>query len=199
MSEKGTIIAITGQSGCGKSTLSAFYSSKGYSVIDCDEVAKTVREIPRCQQKLAQEFGQDILFEGKLDKKMLSLRAFSSPENLQKLTDATHPFIVKEILRLVEQAFGNGEEFVFVDGAVIVGHDFEKYCDKFIVVVVSQKIQCERLVARDNITYRQALERITRQTPYSDMLKKADYVINNNTDIGRLIRQGELVIRQITS
>jgi dephospho-CoA kinase len=50
---------------------------------------------------------------------------------------------------------------------------------------------------RDNITYEQAKTRVLKQTPYSDMLKKADYVINNNTDVQKLILQGELVLRQL--
>ncbi len=194
---KKLIVAITGQSGCGKSTLSAFYASKGFKVIDCDKVAKDIRSFPDCQQQLAEYFGADIIFEGQVDTKLLSMRAFASEENLQKLTDITHPFIEAEILRQAEEAFAQGDEIVFVDGAVIIGHRVEKHCDKFIVVVAALETQCARLMKRDNITYEQAKTRILKQTPYSDMLKKADYVINNNTDVQGLILQGELVIRQL--
>jgi len=50
---------------------------------------------------------------------------------------------------------------------------------------------------RDDITDRQVDARLNGQTPYSDMLKKADYVINNNTAVENLILQGELVLRQL--
>ena len=195
--KKGLTVAITGQSGCGKSTLSAFYSSKGYKFIDCDKVAKDIRSFPECQQQLAAHFGADIIFEGQIDTKLLSMRAFATEENLQKLTDITHPFIEAEILRQADEAFAKGDDIVFVDGAVIIGHRVEKHCDKFIVVVAALETQCARLMKRDNITYEQAKTRVLKQTPYSDMLKKADYVINNNTDVQGLILQGELVIRQL--
>lgn len=195
--KKGTVVAITGQSGCGKSTLSRFYSSKGYTVIDCDEVAKYVRTLTDCQVQLADFFGYDIIREGVIDTKLLSARAFASPENLQKLTDITHPFIEKVILERAEKAFDKGREIVFVDGAVIIGGIVEKHCDKFIVVVAETETQCRRLMKRDNITYEQARTRVLKQTPYSDMLKKADYVINNNTGVDTLILQGEYVIRQL--
>ncbi len=195
--KKGTVVAITGQSGCGKSTLSRFYSSKGYTVIDCDEVAKYVRTLTDCQVQLADFFGYDIIREGVIDTKLLSARAFASPENLQKLTDITHPFIEKVILERAEEAFDKGREIVFVDGAVIIGGIVEKHCDKFIVVVAETETQCRRLMKRDNITYEQARTRVLKQTPYSDMLKKADYVINNNTGVDTLILQGEYVIRQL--
>lgn len=195
--KNGIIVAITGQSGCGKSTLSSFYSSKGYKVIDCDKVAKDARDFPDCQKKLSECFGEDIIFENKVNKELLAERAFSSKEKLQKLTDITHPFIINEIIRQANESFDNGNEVVFVDGAVIIGHAFEKYCDKFIIVVADINTQCERLMKRDNITYEQARQRLSKQTPYSDMLKKADYVINNNKTVESLITQGEFVIRQI--
>lgn len=195
--KKRLTVAITGQSGCGKSTLSAFYASKGYKVIDCDKVAKDIRSFPECQQQLAEYFGEDIIFEGQIDTKLLSMRAFSTEEKLQKLTDITHPFIEAEIVRQAEEAFAKGDEIVFVDGAVIIGHRVEKHCNKFIVVVVDFEKQCQRLMKRDAITYEQAQTRVLKQTPYSDMLKKADYVINNNKGVQELILQGELVIRQL--
>ena len=195
--KKGMIVAITGQTGSGKSTLSKFYASKGLPVIDCDEVAKHIRTFPGCQQQLAEHFGMEVLTQGKINTGILYERAFKDEESLQRLTDITHPFIVKEILRRADEAFEKGEEIVFVDGAVIIGHSFEEYCDKFIVVVAHVNTQCERLMKRDSITYEQAKARIMKQTPYSDMLKKADYVINNNKSIMNLISQGEFVIRQL--
>ena len=196
--KKGTIVAITGQTGCGKSTLSQYYSSKGYTVIDCDKVAKEIRSLTDCQIRLAEEFGFDIISEGVIDTKLLSQRAFATPEKLQRLTDITHPFIEKEILSRAEAAFEKGREYVFVDGAVIIGGIVEKHCDKFIIVVVEREKQRTRIMNRDGITQQQADARLNGQISYSDMLKKADYVINNNTAVENLILQGELVLRQLT-
>lgn len=197
MSRDRMIVAITGQSGCGKSTLSAFYRSRGYTVIDCDEIARQIHDNADCQLQLRECFGRDIISGGVLDKKLLSRRAFASADGVQKLTDITHPFIIREILRLADRAFDSGEKIVFVDGAVIINHDFEKYCDRFVVVVAGEEVQCARLEKRDGITRQQAMERIKKQTPYSDMLKKADYVINNNKEIDSLIFQRRIVLKQI--
>ncbi len=194
---KGLTVAITGQSGCGKSTLSRYYMSKGYPVIDCDEVAKYVRTLTECQIELADYFGYDILKEGRVDTKLLSQRAFSSRENLQKLTDITHRFIEKEIVKRRDEFFAAGHKTVFVDGAVIIGFVTEKHCDKFIVVVVDKEKQFSRIMKRDNLTPEQTGRRVKGRTPYSKLLKKADYVINNNTTVEELILQGELILRQI--
>ena len=65
------------------------------------------------------------------------------------------------------------------------------------MVVSSEKLQQERISARDGITTEQAEERLNGQTPYSQMLKKADYVINNNSSVTELILQGEYVLKQL--
>jgi dephospho-CoA kinase len=193
----GDIIAITGQSGSGKSTLSRYYSSKGYTVLDCDEIAKKVHTDPKCISELAEYFGRDLIANGVLDRRMLSKRAFSSAENLQKLTEITHPYIIDILLEDAENAFKSGADFVFVDGAVIIGYEFEKYCDKFIVVTADFNIQCERIAARDGISLKEAAERIKRQTPIEYMISNADYVIYNNGTTENLLAQGELVLKKI--
>ncbi len=197
MSGRGQIIAVTGQSGSGKSTLSAFYSSKGHVVIDSDKVAKEVRDLPECRQELCEEFGSDILVNGRISPDVLSKKAFSDVIGVRKLTRITHPYIIRKILKRANSAFDKGEKMVFVDGAVIIGREFEKYCDKFIVVVVSPEIRVKRIVSRDKITFQKAMERISLQTPYPEMIKKADYVVGNNSAPEDLIVQGEFVYRRI--
>ncbi len=195
--EKGMAVAITGQSGCGKSTLSRYYMSKGYPVIDCDKVAKYVRTITECQISLADYFGYDIIVEGVIDTKLLASRAFASAEKLAKLTEITHAYIEREIEKRLSEYFAAGKKLVFVDGAVIVGHPTEKHCNKFIVVVVDKEKQFARLMKRDDMTRRETEKRVSGQTPYSQLLKKADYVINNNSTVEELILQGELTLRQL--
>ncbi|MEG1801586.1 MAG: dephospho-CoA kinase, partial [Oscillospiraceae bacterium] len=72
--------------------------------------------------------------------------AFKDTQSLEVLTEITHPFIIDKILKLVQDSFSKGEKVVFVDGAVIIGHSFEKYCDKIIVVTASLENQCNRLI-----------------------------------------------------
>ncbi len=199
MKYKNKIVAITGQSGSGKSTLASFYASKGLTVLDCDQVAKEVHGIKECLDNLSEYFGDDIITaEGTLDKKLLSKRAFASRQATQALTDITHPFIIRLLLEKAQAAFDSGENIVFADGAVIIGHDFEQYCDEFIVVVAGLDVQCERIMKRDGITREQAEERISQQTPIIQMIKKADYIVYNNSTLEKLFYQGELILQQIT-
>jgi len=196
MKEK-MIVALTGQSGAGKSSLAKYFVNNGIPVIDCDEIAKTIHSNVDCQLQLCECFGADILENGIINKQTLAQKAFSTPENLQKLTDITHPFIINKILSEADNYFKNGKNIVIVDGAVIIGHDFEKYCDKFIVILCDRNSQYQRLIKRDGITLQQAQNRIAKQTKLSDMLAKADYIVYNNSSLEELENQGEYILKSL--
>ncbi|MBR2028833.1 MAG: dephospho-CoA kinase [Oscillospiraceae bacterium] len=196
MKEK-LIVALTGQSGVGKSSLANYFKDNGLPVIDCDEVAKEIHSDVDCQLKLCEFFGADILDNGVIDKQLLAKKAFSTPENLQKLTDITHPFIINKILTAADNYLKNGNNIVIVDGAVIIGHDFEKYCDKFIVILCDRERQYERLIKRDGINLQQAQNRIAKQTKLETLLNKADYLVYNNTTLEELKNQGDYIIKSL--
>ncbi|MEG2082220.1 MAG: dephospho-CoA kinase [Oscillospiraceae bacterium] len=195
--KKGLIVAITGQSGSGKSSVGKMYAQQGYTVVDCDRVAAEISGESECQNKLTEHFGRSILKEGIIDKKELSRLAFKDTQSLEALTEITHPFIIEKILKLVQDSFSKGEKVVFVDGAVIIGHSFEKYCDKIIVVTASLENQCNRLIIRDNITKSQAENRIFKQLSGEQMLAKADYVLHNNFTQESLMAQAQEVLHKI--
>ena len=170
------VIAITGRSGSGKSTVSAYYGSLGYPVLDAD---RTAREVTRlggpCLAQLCDAFGSDILLpDGTLDRGCLAARAFATPEGTRRLTDITHPAIIRELLDSVAAAQSTGVPFVFVDGAIIV-------------VTASEREAVSRIVLRDGISKQAARMRLAAQTPEDVLRAAADYIIANTGD-GRHLR-----------
>ena len=81
---------------CHQCGFSALAEKKGVYVIDCDKIARQVTEGgSECLLKLAEVFGEDIIKEGELDRKLLASRAFSDENKKQLLEDTIFPFILK--------------------------------------------------------------------------------------------------------
>lgn len=192
-------VAITGRSGSGKSTVSAYFAAQGFPVFDADVIAHSVTEKgTRCLAKLVKVFGKDILDEnGCLLRQELAMRAFQSAKTAKKLTDITHPEITKKLLAGIEAARKNGATLVFVDGAVIIGADFEKYCDKIILVTAKERDAISRIVLRDHVSKQAAHDRLSVQMSEEIMRTAVDFEIKNTTTQAALLRQADVVLQQL--
>lgn len=193
------MIAVTGRSGSGKSTVSAYYGSLGYPVLDAD---RTAREVTRpggpCLAQLCETFGSDILLpDGTLDRSRLAARAFATPEGTRRLTDITHPAIIRELLEGVAAVQGTGVPFIFVDGAVIVGEAFEQYCDVIIVVTAPEREAVSRIMLRDGISKCAAHTRLAAQATEDVLCAAADYIIANTADGRHLRAEAQAVLDRL--
>ena len=94
------IIGLTGPTGAGKSSLNTVAEDFGLKVIDCDIFArKAVEKGSEGLKALVIAFGEDILSpDGTLDRKIMAQKAFSTPENTEKMNKTLLPFIVRLVL-----------------------------------------------------------------------------------------------------
>ena len=192
------VIALTGQSGCGKSTVARRVREWGWPVLDADRVAASVlAENAACVAELVAAFGADILDEnGALRRRLLADRAFTQPGGQRRLTDITHPYIIRALLDGIEREAAAGATCVFVDGAVIVGEPFEACCDAVLVVDAPRRQQIERLCVRDGITEQQARHRLNAQVSKKRLAAAACAVIRNDADPETLLRRTDAVLQR---
>jgi len=104
------VLGLTGGIGCGKSTVVEIIESvPGFSVIDCDKLAKEVVEPGTGGfKKVVEQFGKDVLTDDgkRIDRKALGNIVFSKDEERKKLADITGPRIFMKIcLQLVYHFF----------------------------------------------------------------------------------------------
>ena len=192
-------VAITGRSGCGKSTVAEYYRSRGFSVLDGDAVAREVTQPGSpCLPKLAKAFGADILDEGgALSRGVLAQRAFATKGDARRLTDITHPEIVRRLLAGVAQARAVGAKLVFVDGAVIVGAPFEPFCDAVIVVRAPQQVLEQRIMRRDGISRQAAQARLASQPAQERLDAAATFLLDNTGSEQALRAQARAVLENL--
>lgn len=176
------IIGLTGSIASGKSTVSNMLKVLGYPIIDADIVARIVVEKgTETLETITEVFGQEVIAEdGSLNREKLGGIIFSDPSKRKTLNDIIHPAIRAEMLRQKEQLLNEGYPTIIMDIPLLFESKLQSYVEKILVVTVTEEMQLERLMARNNFTLEEAKARIQSQLPLSIKEKEADAVIYNN-------------------
>ena len=190
------IIGLTGSIASGKSTVSSMLKEKGYPIVDADKIARLVVEpgTPTIQA-ICEEFGQGILQEdGSLDREKLGSRIFGNEEERNKLNAIIHPAIRTEMLRQKETHLAYGANTVVMDIPLLFESKLQSFVDKIIVVSVTSATQKSRLIARNELTEKEAENRIKSQLSMDFKEANADAVINNNGALEETKKQLESIL-----
>lgn len=190
------VIGITGGIASGKSNVCNILREQGYTIIDADEISKTLsKKGGICYEAILRAFGPEYLDkEDEINRPKLGKLIFSNSAAKHVLNQATHPFVLEEIKKKIGQA---PDDLVFVDIPLLFEAKFEHLCDKIICVFVKKKIQVERLMARDGIGEDYALEKIHSQMDLYMKKTLADYVIDSEGSFEETKKQVLEIIKRI--
>ncbi|WP_026563352.1 dephospho-CoA kinase [Bacillus sp. UNC41MFS5] len=179
------VIGLTGGIASGKSTVSNFFKEMNITVVDADiEARLAVMKGETAYFKIIAEFGEDILLaDGEIDRPKLGSIIFHQVEKRQLLNDIVHPEVRKRMTDQVETAKKNGEEVIVLDVPLLFESKLTYMVDKTLLVFVDNETQLKRLIARNNLSVKDAEARIHSQMPLSDKFRLADAVINNNGSV----------------
>lgn len=197
-----TVVGLTGGIASGKSTVSSLLKDKGAAIIDADEIAKeTMSKGKPVWVSVINHFGEQILNDDKsdIDRKKLADIVFSDRVQLEALNSLTHPEILKEIKKQLENYKKAGRKVIVIDAALLLESGLDTFVDEVWLVVVDEKTQLERLVMREkDMDFAQALNRIKSQMPLKEKLKYANRVIDNNSSIEETREQIDEIWREIS-
>ena len=182
-------VAVTGNIAAGKSQVEKVLENLGYPVYDSDKIAHSILD------SITDFYGYDVFTAGKIDRKKLGELVFSNSHLKQKLEMLTHPKIKAEILDLFKKH--SNEKYIFVSVPLLYEAGFDDIFDKVIFVSVDKNIQLKRLMQRNSLTEEDALKRINVQMPQELKIKRADFVIENNSSIEYLHEQIERIIGKL--
>lgn len=196
---KKLVIGITGGIGAGKSIVSDLIEKSGFPVLRSDLIAKELMiSDTSIKKNLADEFGEEIVKDGKLDTKLLAKFVFGNDASLQLINSIVHPptlkFIDDEIKKLHKKF-----NIVFVESALIYEAEFEDMFDYIILVYSSEQTRIERVTSRDMVSVNDVKMRMKHQI--SDEKKKeiADFVIENNSDEIELKVKIEFILKILST
>ncbi len=182
------ILGLTGSMASGKSTVSAMLKEYGLYVLDADEEAHAVLELPAAASELAALFGEDILDEGgAVVRARLAEKAFASAEETAKLNAVIHPAVIRAMLEKAEEFLLEYPEIpVVFDVPLLFESGMDRLCDRVVTVAADDEVRYLRIMLRDGLTREQASRRIARQTPQEEKIARSDAVVFNNGTLTEL-------------
>lgn len=183
-------IAITGNIAAGKTQVENTLS-KYFKVFDTDKIAHNKLN------ELKEFYGYDVFTNGKIDRKKLGELVFNNPDLRSKLENLMHPLIKKEVLNIFENY--KNEEVIFISVPLLFETDFYQLFDKILFISADENIRLKRLQQRNNLSKTDALLRIKSQMPEEEKIKRANFIIKNDTTPEELEKNVLIFIRELHS
>ncbi len=178
------IIGLTGNMGSGKSLASSLLEQMGAAVIKADNVGHEVL-LPQgaAYDKVLELFGEGFLDDaGLLDRRRLGAFVFAddSGERLRQLEGITHPAIVDEISRRIEDYERQGYRLIVVEAALFFGTPLEAMADEIWAVVAPRDVLLKRIMTRDGCDRQTAENRLAKQLPTEEIARRSQRVLVND-------------------
>ncbi|MGM0436167.1 MAG: dephospho-CoA kinase [Bacillota bacterium] len=191
-------LGLTGGIATGKSTVASFFEKRGAHLIDTDIIAKNVMEENDTLKEIKAAFGHEVFKEdGTLHRPELARVVFASKSKRNTLNAIVHPKVKDKVRKRLNVLETNNDNLIVIEVPLLFEAGFDDLCDKTLVVFTSKEVQLQRLMERDDIDRRYALEKINAQMPLEEKKARADYLINNSESKDETLEQVDIIIKKV--
>ena len=196
MTEKIKIIGLTGGIGSGKTTVAKLLESKGYSVYYSDIRAKEiVNNNAFLKIRIIQLLGDKAYDQdGKYNRKWVAQKIFNNEKLLLELNKIIHPAVRDDFEFWVKE---QKADFVFKETALLFELNLDKNCFKTILVTADESLRIKRVMERDGKTCQEVKNIIQKQMSEQEKRKRADFIIENNTDLESLRNEVDIILFEL--
>ncbi|BAY86533.1 dephospho-CoA kinase [Calothrix parasitica NIES-267] len=190
------VIGLTGGIATGKTTV-ADYLANAYNlpILDADIYAREAVAVnsPLLEQ-IVKRYGDKILLaDGNLNREQLGEIIFNDQKERLWIDNLIHPYVGDRIFAGIKET---SVETLVVVVPLLFEAGMTDLVTEIWVVTCSEKQQLERLIERNQLTLEQAQARISSQMSLKEKTKKADIVLNNNSNVEELLQQVDIAIFQ---
>ena len=186
-------IALTGGIACGKSTVSGMLSLLGASIIDADQISRSLTAPGGAAlPAIRQAFGDSVFHaDGTLDRPALSAVVFADKAAIEKLNAITHPLVKQEMATQLDSCRKQGAPLVVLDVPLLFEANMQHMGDLVACVTAPEEVQIDRMRTRNGFTREEALSRIRNQMPVCEKARLSDIVIDTNKPLEQLQKEVE--------
>lgn len=194
------IIGITGNSGTGKTSICKALEENKINgrtpfVIDADRIVKKMSvKGEKYYNQIVSTFGKEVLQEnGELDRAKLASIVFIDEEKRELLNQITYKYVAEEIKK---QAKESKSDFVIIDAPLLIESKLNEVCNVVISVIADKETKLKRIIERDNLDEKTALDRLNAQKEDEFYIKNSNLVIvnNNNSNLEKHVEKIKEVI-----
>jgi dephospho-CoA kinase len=184
------LIALTGGIGAGKSSAGSLLARLGAIHISADQLAREILERGEdgYNQVLA-HFGDQILVNGAIDRKLLAEIVFQDSDKLSELERITHP-LIQQRFKEIRNSLPPNSVVVYEIPLLVESADRIADFDVILTVETEAEIRISRMEER-GFDRQQVQDRMAAQTSDANRRAIAHHVIENNGDRDALLRSLE--------
>lgn len=192
-------VGLTGGIGSGKSTVSSMVKNQGIPVIDADMISrKVLSRHPEILIKIKETFGEEFFDEeGNFLRRKMGELIFSNKEKKDVYEGILMPYILKDIFMEIDEYDNMGEEICVLDAPTLIENNLHEEMDFVIVIAIMKELQISRVMARDEFTREEAINRINNQMSTEEKVKYADYLIDNGDTLEYTKFQVDSIIKEL--
>jgi dephospho-CoA kinase len=193
-------VGLTGGYATGKSFVASALEHLGALVIYADRLGHAALEMSgEAYGATVDAFGPGILQpDGSIDRKLLGVRVFASPELLQQLNSFVHPAVFRAEKKMLEGwETEHPRGIAVIEAAILIETGRQTFFDRMIVTSCAQEAQISRGMKRDHLTRDEVLTRLARQLPSVDKEKYANYIIDTNGTKENTLRQVDVMFQEL--
>lgn len=171
-------LGVTGGIGSGKSTICKIFEVFGIPYFSADDSAREIMDSDKqLSASLIKIVGADIYSDGVINRKKLARLIFNDKLLLGKVNSLVHPYVFRAFDKWCELQTA---PYVILDAAILYESGGEKYADCIVAVTAPLEERISRVVERNMMKRDEVVARISNQISESELLTRADFVIDNS-------------------
>ncbi len=172
-------LLVSGGIGSGKSFVLQAFNALGIPSYDADSRAKGLYDSdPQLLADVVSIAGQDVVRDGRLDRKVLASRIFSSVTLKEEVEALVHPAVMRDFDRWRSE---QDSPIVIMESAILMEHPaLLESMDYKLVVTAPLETRIDRVALRDSATREQIMARMASQWGDDRRVAAADFVVEND-------------------
>ncbi len=158
------------------------FEQLGVPVYFADDEAKKlmITSLP-LMDKIKKRFGEKAYDEGRLNTGYLAKVVFNDPGSLKALNEMVHPEVESHFRKWLAM---QDASYIIQENPLLYEKGRQDQFDAVIVVTAPTELRIERVRSRDGATKAEVEARIQNQMDQDIKVKSADYIIQNDGDLG---------------